>query len=692
MHVIKIGGRVLDDPGLPAALAAAIARLPGPPVIVHGGGAAIAEMQARLGIEAVKVEGQRVSDAASRDLATMVLSGLTNERLVGGLVAAGLDAQGMSGVDRGLLRCVKREHPAADLGFVGRIVEVRAELLRGLLAAGVIPVLSPISLGEDGQAYNVNADDAAATLAAALGAERLDFLSDVPGVLVDGAPRASLSAEEAGALLADGTIEGGMALKVRAALAALARGVRRARIVDLAGLAEGGTVLGGEALGGGVLDGAVLGGAEDAAPTATAHMPPELGAEEPPTETESVIAMDADSVLQTYVRPPLVLTRGEGAWLWDAEGRRYLDFQAGIAVNALGHADPDWVEVVRAQAGRLTHVSNLHYTAPYARLARRLVERSFADRVYFANTGAEAIESAIKFARRYQGAHRPEGAPPRHRLVAFERAFHGRSMGAVSMTYKEAYRAPFAPLLEGVTFLPFDDVEALAQGIDEETCAVFVEPVQGEGGYHPASPDFLTALRRRCDETGALLVLDEIQCGLGRTGRLWAHEWYGVEPDMMAIAKPLAGGLPIGATLMRQAVADAIRPGDHGSTFAGGPLVCRAAELVLDRVAEPAFLAEVRHRGGYLAERLRGLGLPQVLEVRGLGLMVGVDLDLPVKGVIEAARERGLLIIGAGTHTLRLCPPLIVDHAQIDLAVETIGAAVREAARAAVESAPEPAG
>lgn len=412
----------------------------------------------------------------------------------------------------------------------------------------------------------------------------------------------------------------------------------------------------------------------------------------------ALIDADRAAVLQNYARPPLVVSHGEGAWLFDTDGRRYLDFNAGIAVNALGHGDPELAAAIAEQAGRLVHTSNLYHTAPYIRLAGRLVAASFADRVYFSNSGAEAVEAALKFARRHartvhgemqapsewaalggDGAPQPPW-PRKWRTVAFDHAFHGRTMGALSVTEKAAYREPFAPLLPGVVFRPFNDVAAAEAAIDDATMAVIVEPIQGEGGYVPATLPFLHALRARCDAVGALLIFDEIQCGLGRTGRLFAYEHYGVRPDLVCLAKPLAGGLPIGAVLMTEAVAASIGVGEHGSTFAGGPLICRAAEVVFDRVSRPAFLDGVRARGKRLVDGLLALDSPHIVDIRGVGLMVGVELDVAVKGVVDAARGRGVLLIGAGERVLRLCPPLIVSDAEVDHAVEVIGAAIEDAA------------
>ncbi len=388
---------------------------------------------------------------------------------------------------------------------------------------------------------------------------------------------------------------------------------------------------------------------------------------------QEIISDEARYVMQTYRRADIVLERGEGAYLYDSDGRRYLDFMSGIAVTALGHSHPAVTAAVAEQAATLTHVSNLYYTAPQVELAKRLVNHSFADRVFFTNSGAEAIEGALKFARKRARAGHGEG---KSEIVAFSGSFHGRTMGALSVTFKAIYREPFAPLVPGVHFAPFNDLAAARALIGPATCAVIVEPVQGEGGIHPATPEFLRGLRALCDEHDATLIFDEIQCGLGRAGRLWAHEAYDVTPDVMTLAKPLANGLPIGAILLTEDVASAVGYGEHGSTFAGGPLVCRAATVVFDHIARPDFLAAVAEHGEYLCRRLRELDSPRVSDVRGAGLLVGVDLDRPAAEIIAAARARGLLVINAGETTLRLAPPLIVTREQIDDAIAIIDEAL----------------
>jgi predicted acetylornithine/succinylornithine family transaminase len=384
--------------------------------------------------------------------------------------------------------------------------------------------------------------------------------------------------------------------------------------------------------------------------------------------TDELIQAESKYLVPTYVRPPMVFTRGSGLHLTDTEGKSYLDFTAGIAVTALGHSDEEWAKVVSEQARTLVHVSNLYHTAPHVELAQRLVENSFADRLFYCNSGSEANETALKFARKW-GKNKNEHKTG---ILAFEGSFHGRSMGALSVTAKSKYRGPFAPLVPGVAFAPFNDLAAARDAISPETCAVIVEPLQGEGGVHPATPSFLQGLRQLCDENNALLIFDEVQCGLGRTGHLWAHQDYDVKPDMMTLAKPLAGGLPIGATLVTEAVAQVMEPGDHGSTFAAGPLVCRAGQVVFDRINQPDFLTRVRENGGYLLEQVKSLPSDKLVKARGLGLLIGIEFTEPVKPLITAAAGRGLLIINAGENVLRLCPPLTVTREQIDTAIEII--------------------
>jgi acetylornithine/N-succinyldiaminopimelate aminotransferase len=375
----------------------------------------------------------------------------------------------------------------------------------------------------------------------------------------------------------------------------------------------------------------------------------------------SLQELEREAVMGTYARQPVEFVRGEGARLWDDEGNEYLDFLCGISVSLLGHCHPGVVEAVREQAARLIHVGNLFYTEPPMRLATRLSELSLGGKVFFTNSGAEAIECALKLARK-----RRSGGE----FVVLERGFHGRTYGALSATPQEAKQAPFAPLVPGFRAVAPDDPEALFAAVDERTAAVVVEAVQGEGGIHPLESGLLEAARAACDEHGALLICDEIQCGLGRTGMLWGFEHAGIRPDVMTLAKGLGGGLPIGACVANPDVSDVLGPGDHGSTFAGGPAVAAAANAVIDVVEDPDLLPAVRAKGERLRLGLEGAGL----EVRGIGLMLAFRTADGPGLAARALAEQRLVLNATGPDTVRLLPPLNVSEADIDEAVSRIAA------------------
>jgi acetylornithine/N-succinyldiaminopimelate aminotransferase len=389
-------------------------------------------------------------------------------------------------------------------------------------------------------------------------------------------------------------------------------------------------------------------------------------------DAQEIMALESRYVVHTYNRPAFVLDRGEGMWVYDTEGKAYLDFLGGIAVNALGHRHPVILEAMEKQMARLLHVSNLYHTAPHSLLARDLAESSAADRVFFCNSGSEAVETCLKFARKWgRVAH----AQARTAFVAFERSFHGRTMGALALTAKARYRDPFEPLMPDVHFAPFNDLEAARKVIAEtQPCAVIVEAVQGEGGVYPAGDAFLQGMRAACDAYGALLICDEVQCGLGRTGTLWAYEPSAIQPDLIAVAKPLGGGLPIGAAMVVEKVASTLEPGDHGSTFAANPLICAVAHAVLKTINRPEFLADVREKGAYLKGELDRLAerYACVTQVRGRGLMWGIETTLNTKDVLAAGYEAGLMLGSSGEHTVRLLPPYIVEEAHMDKAVSIL--------------------
>ncbi|KAJ2159005.1 acetylornithine aminotransferase [Coemansia sp. RSA 552] len=421
-------------------------------------------------------------------------------------------------------------------------------------------------------------------------------------------------------------------------------------------------------------------------------------------------------LMNTYARPPLVLSHGKGSHVYDTDGKEYLDFTAGIAVTALGHSHPDVTAAIADQASKLIHCSNLYHNEWAPKLASTIVDATLAAfpegtqgiyakpasgaspaRVFFANSGTEANEGALKFGRKYGknmvatgqlGKHASDAlrADPNLKsgIVSFTGGFHGRSMGALSVTANPKYQKPFTPLIPGVQTAPFNGTGEIGAFVDERTCAVIVEPIQGEGGIHPASADFLRALRKRCDQVGALLIYDEIQCGLGRAGKLWAHQMYPADcsPDVVTLAKPLANGVPIGAIIVGDKVADLIKIGEHGTTFGGNPLACRVGCTVLEHISDPAFLEHVRHAGETMEQELRQRLAPfmggAVVGLRGTGLLRGIQFRDDPSQLINAARDRGLLLVAAGGNTVRLVPPLNTSIADIKRAVEIIGDCVEQ--------------
>lgn len=382
------------------------------------------------------------------------------------------------------------------------------------------------------------------------------------------------------------------------------------------------------------------------------------------------------ALVHTYNRYPIVLDHGEGVYLYDTEGKKYLDFAAGIAVCSLGYGHPEYNAALKEQMEKLLHVSNLFYTAPVVDAAEKLKKASQMDRIFFTNSGTEAIEGALKAARKY--AYTKKSG--KYEFIAMEHSFHGRSMGAVSVTGTENYRTPFEPLVGGVRFAKYNDLESVKAQVTDQTCAIILETVQGEGGIYPAESEFLKEIRMLCDENDILLILDEIQCGMGRTGSMFAWQDYGVRPDIMCMAKAIGNGVPVGAFAMTEEVAEySLKPGDHGTTYGGNPFACAAVDKVLDIFEKDHIVEHVKEVTPYLEEKLDELveKYDGVLKRRGKGLMQGLVLARPVGEVIANAQKEGLLVISAGGNVLRMVPPLVIKKEHVDEMIEKLERALQ---------------
>ncbi len=393
------------------------------------------------------------------------------------------------------------------------------------------------------------------------------------------------------------------------------------------------------------------------------------------------------ALLPTYNRTDIAFVRGEGSWLFAEDGKRYLDFGAGIAVNAFGHANPKLVAALTEQAGKLWHTSNLYRVPGQQSLAEKLVANSFADTVFFTNSGAEAAELAFKMARRYQYV---SGHPERYQIISFEGAFHGRTLATIAATGNEKYLEGFGPKVQGFDQVPLEDLPALNRMIGPQTAALIIEPLQGEGGVRPVAPEFLRALRKICDDKGLLLIFDEIQTGIGRTGKLFAYEWLGIVPDIMCIAKAIGGGFPLGALLATAEAAKGMTVGTHGTTFGGNPLAMAVGNAALDLALAPGFLEHVGKVAGYLNQQLGALvaAHPAIFEsVRGQGLMLGLKMKIPNTDFITAARQAGLVVLPAGDNVVRLLPPLTISESEVREGMELMNraAATLESQKAAAQ-------
>ncbi|NLK21489.1 MAG: aspartate aminotransferase family protein [Epulopiscium sp.] len=382
-------------------------------------------------------------------------------------------------------------------------------------------------------------------------------------------------------------------------------------------------------------------------------------------------------IMNTYNRFPITLTEGKGVYAKDTNGKRYLDFVSGIAVNALGYGNKAMGEALASQVNKMMHCSNLYWNIPGIEAAEMLINNSVFDKVFFCNSGAEAIEGSLKLARKYGRKVRGEGC---YEIITMKQSFHGRTLGAITATGQPKYQKDLNPLLDGVLYAQYNDFESIKELVSDKTCAILLEPIQGEGGIYPAQKEFLAKIRKLCDETDILLMYDEVQCGIGRTGHLFAYEAYDIAPDVIALAKGLGGGFPIGAMMSVKKCSDTFIPGDHASTFGGNHMATTAAKVVLDTLLNDNLLANVKKQGNYLKEQLNILKekYDVVKDIRGIGLMQGIELSIPIGNLIKACMDKGLLLVGAGPNVIRFVPPLIIEEEDIKKAILILEEAIRE--------------
>lgn len=389
---------------------------------------------------------------------------------------------------------------------------------------------------------------------------------------------------------------------------------------------------------------------------------------------QDIMYKGQNSVMNTYGRFPICLVKGQGAFVWDADDKQYLDFVAGIATCALGHSAPELVEAITQQASKLWHVSNLYWIEPQVELAEKLVELSGLGKAFFCNSGGEANEAAIKLARKYFYRKKQN----RYEIITFKESFHGRTLATVTATGQTKYQEGFAPLMPGFIYAEYNDISSVEKLINDKTCAILVEPIQGEGGVRSADPGFLKALSQICQREGILLIFDEVQCGIGRTGHFFAYQGYGVVPDIVTLAKQLGGGFPIGAMLASNEAASGFAPGDHASTFGGNPLASATARRLVGIVSQPAFLSNVQNSGQVLLDKLTALSDSRIAQVRGMGLLIGVEFTVEVKELIDLCMQKGLLLVGAGPKVVRFVPPLNVKQIELSQAVSVFREALQE--------------
>lgn len=639
IFVIKFGGSLIEDIDILKFLEDVLflSEVGIYPVLVHGGGPLITSMLKEKGIIAEFHNGLRITSKESFDTIKEALVDRINKSICSSIASLGGIARTLSGYDDGFISGEKIavKDCDIDLGYVGEITCVNANMLKSIVEKKNIPVISPIArdVNDDSVYYNINADSAASAVAAAVGAEKIVFISDTHGIQVENRLVSSLTETRAQELIASNVIKGGMIPKAKACIDALRGGVRKAHIIS--GLNTHALLL--EIF------------TDEGVGTEIFR---DKGAQ---FSTDDVMAVFDRHVIANYTRLHIVPIRGKGSYLWDCTGKKYIDFFPGWAVSGLGHCHPKVVKAIKEQAEQLFHVANNFYIEPQGRLAGLIADNSFGGKCFFCNSGAEAVESAIKLAR----LHSQEG---KYRIVSMENSFHGRTLGAISATGQPKYHKGF-PIAEGFDYVPFNDIESIKKSVSEQTCAVMVEVVQGEGGINIASKEYMVALRELCTEQGVLLIIDEVQTGMGRTGKYFGYQHYGIEPDIITLAKALGGGAAIGAIEAKPEIAESMKPGTHASTFGGNPLATSAGIAVFEAIEEENLLEHAVEMGNFFAKRLQDIAEKRsfVKAVRHLGLMIGVELDIPGSDIVSKLLEQGVIINCTHDTVLRLIPAMTVS-------------------------------
>lgn len=609
-------------------------------VLVHGGGPEINDLMSKLGKKPEFIDGLRVTDKETVDIVQMVLAGKVNKTLVNMLETHGGKAIGLSGMDGKLIEATFKNE---KWGYVGEITKIHIDPVTDILEKGYIPVVSTLGCDSNGNTYNINGDTAAACIAGALGAERLIMMTDIAGVLRDKNDPSSLIPEisiyEAEKLYKEGIISDGMIPKVNCCIDALKRGVKNVVVMD------------------GRVPHSIL-----------MELLTNAGAGTMFTEKRDMTIKEKDSqyIAGTYNRFPVVLSHGKGSLIWDENGKEYIDMGSGIGVTSFGIADDLWQAAVSNQAGKLQHTSNLYYTEPCAALAEKLCEKTGMSKVFFSNSGAEANECAIKVARKYAAETRGNDC---YTIVTLNNSFHGRTLTTLAATGQDHYHELFNPLTPGFIRVDTNNIYELeAVGASHKIAAIMIECIQGEGGVNDLKKSFVNEVAEYAQSHGILLIADEVQTGNGRTGKLYSYMHYGIKPDIVTTAKGLAGGLPLGATLLADKVKDVLGHGDHGSTFGGNPVCCAAAISILDRI-DDRLLEDVTAKSNYLFEAFSHAD--GVQSVSGLGLMVGLKTVKPAAEVVQKCLENGVLCLTA-KDKVRLLPALNIPDETLKKAVSII--------------------